>query len=102
MKFPAIRRMGDGMIATARLEARLPVKVHELLKYAAGLQGRTLTDFVVTAAQEAAEKAIRERQIIELSIEDQRRFVEALLNPPEPNDVLREDFALHRANVIMK
>lgn len=40
--------------ATARLEARLPKSVHALLKRAAEIQGRTLTDFVVTAAHEAA------------------------------------------------
>lgn len=39
---------------TARLEARITPEVHALLKRAAELQGRTLTDFVVSAAQEAA------------------------------------------------
>jgi hypothetical protein len=39
---------------TARLEARLPNDVHALLKRAAEIEGRTLTDFVVSAAREAA------------------------------------------------
>ncbi len=34
----------------ARLEARLPGEIHALLKRAAELEGRTLTDFVVAAA----------------------------------------------------
>jgi uncharacterized protein (DUF1778 family) len=38
---------------TARLEARLPIDVMARLKRAAEIQGRTLTDFVVAAADEA-------------------------------------------------
>ena len=81
---------------TARLEARLPVEVHALLKRAAQIQGRSLTDFVVAAAHEAARRTIEETEIIRLSAEDQRRFAEALLNPPEPNAALQRAFAHHR------
>ena len=38
---------------TARLEARLPHEVMARLKRAAEIQGRSLTDFVVGAADEA-------------------------------------------------
>ncbi len=80
----------------ARLEARLPASVHALLKRAAEIQGRTLTDFVVTAAHEAACRAIEETEIIRLSLEDQRRVSEAILNPPEPTPALRRAFQRHR------
>jgi len=62
---------------TARLEARLPVAVHSLLKEAADLQGRSLSDFVVASAREAAEKAIARNSEIELSLSEQKRFAEA-------------------------
>jgi uncharacterized protein (DUF1778 family) len=78
---------------TARLEARLPADVHALLKRAAELQGRTLTDFVVTAARDAACRVIEEAGIIRLSVEDQRQLAEAILNPPEPAPALRRAFA---------
>ncbi len=39
---------------TARLDARLPESVLDLLRRAASLQRRTLSDFVVCAAREAA------------------------------------------------
>jgi uncharacterized protein (DUF1778 family) len=81
---------------TARLEARLPVHVHATLKRAAQIQGRTLTDFVIGAAHEAAIKAIEEVEIIRISAEDQKRFAEALLNPREPNAALRRAFEHHR------
>jgi uncharacterized protein (DUF1778 family) len=74
---------------TARLEARLPQNVHAVLKRAAEIEGRSLTDFVVHAAHEAARRTIEREHIIQLSLEDQRRFAEALLNPPEPTPALR-------------
>ena len=82
--------------STARLEARLPPDVHAMLKRAAQIQGRSLTDFVVTAAQEAARHTIEDAEIIRLSAEGQRRFAEALLNPPEPNEALKRAFEHHR------
>ncbi len=74
---------------TARLEARLPPDVMARLKRAAEIQGRTLTDFVVAAADEAACRAIEQTEIIRLSIEDQRQIAEAILNPPQPAPALR-------------
>ena len=82
--------------STARLEARLPEDVHSLLKRAADIQGRTLTDFVVTAARDEACRTIEEADIIRLSIEDQRRVADALQNPPEPTPALRRAFKRHR------
>jgi uncharacterized protein (DUF1778 family) len=54
----------------ARLEARLPNEVLSRLKRAAEIQGRTLTDFVVAAADEAACRAIEQTEIIRLSMDD--------------------------------
>lgn len=36
----------------------------------------------------AASRAIEEAQIIRLSVEDQRMFAEAILNPPAPSPAL--------------
>lgn len=44
--------------STARLEALISTDLHSMLKRAAELQGRTMTDFVVAAVQEAAQRAI--------------------------------------------
>ena len=73
---------------TARLEARIAPEALVLVKRAAEIQGRSLSDFVVAAAQAAAHRAIEETSVIRLSAEDQRRFVEALLNPPSPAPAL--------------
>lgn len=77
---------------TARLEARLPADIHALLKRAAEIQGRTLTDFVVAAAREAAVRAIEEVEIIRLSAQDQHLVAQAILNPPKPSPALRKAF----------
>jgi uncharacterized protein (DUF1778 family) len=79
----------------ARLEARISTQVHSTIKRAAEIQGRTVTDFVVHAALEAATKTIEGSHIIQLSIEGQTAFAEALLNPPEPNDALKKAFEKH-------
>lgn len=87
---------------TARLEARLPASVYATLKRAAELRGRTITDFVVSAAHEAARKAIEEEEIIRLSAQDQLAFAHALSNPPEPNAALEKAKRAHAKNVEMR
>jgi uncharacterized protein (DUF1778 family) len=82
--------------APARLEARLPAEVMARLKRAAEIQGRTLTDFVVAAADEAACRVIDQTEIIHLSLEDQRQLAEAILNPPEPNEAWKKAVQRHR------
>jgi uncharacterized protein (DUF1778 family) len=79
----------------ARLEARVPADVHALLKRAAEIQGRSLTDFVVTAASEAARHAIEDMQVVRLSVEDQRAVFDSILEPPPPTPALRRAFAWH-------
>ena len=67
---------------TARIEARIAPDALAVVKRAAEIQGRSLSDFVVAAAEDAARRTIEEAQIIRLSVEDQRAFAEAILNPP--------------------
>jgi uncharacterized protein (DUF1778 family) len=81
---------------TARLEARLPTDIHSTLKRAADLEGRSLTDFVVTAAHEAAKRSIEQAQLLRLSIADQAAFAAALIDPPKPNAALKRAFAKQR------
>jgi len=84
---------------TERLQARVAPDVHATLKRAAEMEGRSVSDFVIAAAHASAQRAIENAQIIRLSVEDQRRFAEALLNPPEPNEALRRAAKLHAEHV---
>lgn len=72
-----------------RLEARIRPREKTLLVQAARLEGRSITDFVVSTALQDARRVIRENKLILLNARDQKIFVEAILNPPEPNAALR-------------
>jgi uncharacterized protein (DUF1778 family) len=74
----------------ARIEARVSPKQKRLFERAAAIEGVTLTDFAISSMQRAAASAVQEYTRIELSERNQRAFVEALQNPPEPNEALRE------------
>jgi uncharacterized protein (DUF1778 family) len=78
-----------GRERTERLEARITQAQKALFKQAAELEGRTLSDFIVQAASEAAIRTVQAHQVIALTAQEQKVFVEALLNPPAPGPRLR-------------
>jgi uncharacterized protein (DUF1778 family) len=69
-------------IRTARVEARIAPDALAVVRRAAELQGRSISDFVVAAALKDAQRTIEDAQIVRLSVDDQQRFAELLLNPP--------------------
>ena len=81
---------------TARIEARIAPDALAIVKRAAELQGRSVSDFIVAAAQEAATRTIEENQIIRLSVEDQRAFADAILNPPPPPPAMLRGAVVYR------
>lgn len=85
---------------TARIEARISPEMLNIVKRAAELEGRSVSDFVVAAAQEAARRTIEDSTIVRLSVEDQRRMLDVILDPPEPNDALRKAFDAHRRLIV--
>src|SRR3954468_9153198 len=80
--------MPRGNSRTARIEARIAPEALAVVKRAAEMQGRSVSDFVVAAAQEAAHRTIEETHLIRVSAEEQERFVDLLLNPPDPSPAL--------------
>jgi len=72
-----------------RIEARITPDVLAIVRRAAELQSRSMSDFIVAAAEEAARKTIEETHVINLAVEDQQRFVDLLLNPPPPTPALK-------------
>lgn len=92
----ALHRASTSRERTERLEARITRAQKALFKQAAEIQGRSLTDFVVQAASDAATRSIRQRQSIELTSREQAAFVEALLKPAAPGPRLRAAARRHR------
>jgi uncharacterized protein (DUF1778 family) len=75
---------------TARLEARVTDEQKVLIQHAADLTGRSLTEFVVSSAQEVASRTVREHEVLTLSGRDRQVFVDALLKPISPSKRLRQ------------
>ncbi|HEY9597523.1 MAG TPA: DUF1778 domain-containing protein [Cyanophyceae cyanobacterium] len=82
--------------SVARLEARIAPEIKALWQKAADLEGRTLTDFVIASVQAAACRVIEQHQTLKLSVEDSEAFVNALLNPPKPNEALKAAALRHQ------
>ena len=85
-----------GRLRGERLETRVTADQKSLIERAAALQGRTVTDFVLTSVQDAARRAIEEHQRIDLSVRDSRAFVDALIKPRPVNDRLRDTVRRYR------
>ncbi len=81
---------------TARIEARITPAALAIVRRAAELKGCSLSEFLVSSAQDAAYKAIEETNIIRLSAEDQVRFAEILLNPPAISPPILKAFERNR------
>jgi uncharacterized protein (DUF1778 family) len=69
-----------------RLDARVTREEKEAIETAARLRGTSSSDFVRMAIKEAALNTIREYEFLTLAGDSRKVFVEALLNPPKPNE----------------
>jgi uncharacterized protein (DUF1778 family) len=81
---------------TQRIEARISPYALKTVRRAAEIQGRSISDFVVAAAQEVAERTIERTQIIRVSMADQERIMKVLSKPPKVTPALKRAFAAHR------
>lgn len=84
---------------SARLEARISHDLHSVVKRAAEVQGRTLTDFVINALQVAATQAIEQADHVRMSVADQEAFAKAMIAPAKPNAALKRAFT--KANKLL-
>jgi len=88
--------MGTHKRRTSRIEARIAPEALAIVRRAAEIQGRSVSDFVVAAAQEAAQKAVAEVEVIRLSREAQEQVAMLLLDPPPPAEALLRALKRHR------
>ena len=79
-----------------RFNARLTEEQKLLFARAASIYGQSVSQFVMSSAQRAAEQAIREHQVISLSARDSQDVMDALLHPAPANDALRRAVARQR------
>jgi len=82
-------RIRQGARKKERLEARISPDQKRLIERAAMLRGPTVTDFIVASAQKAAVETIRDHESMKLHRDARDLFVDAVLNPPAPNEKAR-------------
>lgn len=81
---------------TERIEARVRLEDKQLFKKAAELSGMKFTEFAIQALKAAANKIIKQHALIELTLADQKLFVENLIHAAEPNSRLVDAMKRHK------
>ena len=71
------------------LNLRIKPELRGLIDRAAQLVGKNRTDFVLEAARRAAEDALLDRTMFNVSPKAYAEFLKRLDAPPQPNDRLR-------------
>ena len=79
-----------------RFNARISDEQKALIERAAALTGQSVSQFIVSSAQHAAEQTIHEHEVIALSMRDSIAVMEALRHPQAPTEALRRAFARRR------
>lgn len=82
-----------------RMHLRLNARTKSTLERAASYEDTTVSDFVLAHAVRAAEQVIEARERVTLSPADWNVFYDALVNPPEPNQALKQAARRHRERV---
>lgn len=82
-----------------RLYLRCDAQAKQLLEKAAAYEYETLSAFILAQALSAARQVVATHESIVLTPAGFEKFLDALENPPAPNDVLRRAFERHQAQV---
>jgi uncharacterized protein (DUF1778 family) len=84
---------------TERLDARVTKEEKRIVETAASLRGISVTDLMRTVITDAANKIIQENETLTLSEREREAFVQALMNPPQPNDAAAAAVRRYRREV---
>ena len=86
-------------IKSERINLRLSQTAKRRIERAASVEGTTVSGFIVASALAHAEKAIRDHDTIALERRDAEVFLDAIVNPPGPNERLRAALEEHARRV---
>jgi uncharacterized protein (DUF1778 family) len=73
-----------------RINLRIDRHTKDLIEYAASIDHRTLTSFIVACAKEHAEQLIERETTIRLKKREWDSFIYAIENPPKANAALKK------------
>ena len=85
-------KSADGEAKSERIHARLTPSTKGLVREAATLAGRPLSDFVVDAVREKALATIEAHRVWTLTAEQSDAFARAILDPSPPTPEMRERY----------
>lgn len=78
-------------VEKARFDTKLTKVQKELFELATKIGGyRTLTDFMLSTAEEKAKTIVQHHEAILASERDKKVFFDAVMNPPNPNQRLQD------------
>ncbi len=87
----------------ARFDARLSKSQKEFFEMAATISGfKSLSEFVIHATQQVASSIVEKHNALLATEKDRKIFFDALVNPPEPNNSLKEAANLYKKQVATK
>ena len=79
-----------------RVEARISPDMLAIVKRAAEIQGRSISDFIASSAQAAAVETIERVHVIKLSMADSLKVLDLLENPRPPTEAWKRAEEAHR------
>lgn len=82
-----------------RINLRLKHSAKRALERAASLEGKTVSNFILTSALAHAEKTIHEHEVMRLNSGDSEAFFNALVKPIRFNKRLADAFEEHERRV---
>lgn len=85
-----------------RINLRLKHSAKRALERAASLEGKTVSNFIVTSALDHAERTIHEHEFMRLNNRDSEVFFNALVKPIHFNEKLAAAFEEHDQRVTSK
>jgi len=86
--------------STARLEARIPATLKDILDEAAGLKGHpSVTAYIIQTLQENASRTVQESRRTRLEAAESAAFVQSLMEPAAPTPALQAAFTRYREQV---
>jgi uncharacterized protein (DUF1778 family) len=79
-----------------RIEARIAPETKAMIQQAADIESCSLAEYLSKSAQAAAQLTIANHNVLKLSAEGSRAFADAILNPKEPNQKLKDAMKRHQ------
>ncbi|WP_309741115.1 DUF1778 domain-containing protein [Chamaesiphon sp. OTE_20_metabat_361] len=79
-----------------RIEARIAPETKAMIQKAADIESCSLAEYLSKSAQAAAQLTIANHNVLKLSAEGSRAFADAILNPKEPNQKLKDAAARYK------